>query len=95
MPEPKPYKKVGTQEWEVVIPRPPKLATHARLVVEGGAYFKGKPKSTALPIADFGCFKGVIGWFQYVRMNAQKKVIEEYDGKWFWNGKEVEGLEVD
>jgi hypothetical protein len=51
------------------------------------------PKVATLPIQDFGCFRGVSGEFSYVRMNKSRKVLEEYDGEWTWNGIEVEGIE--
>ena len=91
----KPVVTVGSKDWAVQVPNPPKHATHARLVCENQLYENGQPKSAVLPLADFKCFEGVIGWFQYIRMNKQRKVLEEYDGTWYWNGKQVEGIELE
>jgi hypothetical protein len=90
----KPVVTVGAGDWKVEVPNPPKHATHARLVCENQTFESGKPKSAVLPLADFKCFQGVIGWFQYIRMDKKKKIIEEYDGTWYWNGIEVEGLDL-
>tara|TARA_Y100000310_G_C20693109_1_gene823678 strand:+ start:72 stop:368 length:297 start_codon:yes stop_codon:yes gene_type:complete len=96
MPKPlKPYVKVGTKEWEVFVPRPPKFATHAVLTCFNQTYNDGKPKTATVLIRDFGTFDGVSGDFHYIRMNKQGKVQEEYDKVWYWDGKQVEGLEVD
>mgnify|MGYP001188563828 CR=1 FL=1 len=85
---------VGSKDWAVQVPNPPKRATHARMTLD--TYFKdnGTPKVATLPIQDFGCFKGVSGDFQYIRMDKHKKVLEEYDGSWYWNGRQVEGIEL-
>tara|TARA_R100000808_G_C2152123_1_gene161431 strand:+ start:1906 stop:2196 length:291 start_codon:yes stop_codon:yes gene_type:complete len=91
--ERKPVVTVGKKDWEVRVPNPPKHATHARLVCENQLRQNGKPKVAVLPLADFKCFEGVMGWFQYIRMNKQLKVLEEYDGSWYWNGKQVEGID--
>ena len=90
----KPVVTVGSGDWKVRVPNPPKHATHARLVCDNQLKDNGKPKVAVLPLADFKCFVGVIGWFQYIRMNNQKKVLEEYDGTWYWNGLEVEGIDL-
>ena len=82
----KPVITVGSGDWQVRVPNPPKHATHASLVAEGGAYYDGKQKIAVLPIKDFKCFEGVIGWFKYIRMDKRGKVHEEYEGTWFWNG---------
>ena len=84
---------VGRNDWAVEVPRPPKFATHARLTCFNQTYDNGKPKIATMPIQDFGCFKGVIGEFQYIRMNKQRKVLEEYEGTWAWDGYKVEGIE--
>ena len=89
----KPVVTVGKKDWEVRVPNPPKHATHARLVAEGGVYHDGRHRVATLPIPDFKCFEGVCGWFHYIRMDKRGKVHEEYEDKWFWNGKEVEGIE--
>ena len=91
----KPYVKVGTRDWEVDVPRPPKFATHARMTIQGEFKENGQPKVATLPIRDFGCFKGVRGDFSYLRMNKQLKVLEEHKEQWHWDGKQVEGLEID
>lgn len=94
----KPYKRVGTKDWEVLIPTPPKAATHARMVLHDEYDYKGRPKMATLPIEDFGCFKGVVGDFYYLKLSKdkQRKVLDEWSDKsWYWNGKEVAGLEVD
>jgi len=91
--KPKATKKVGKGDWEVEVPRPPKFATHARLTCFNDTYDNGKPKTATLPIQDFGAFMGVSGDFSYIRMNKQRKVLEEYDGKWYWDGRTVEGIE--
>ncbi len=89
-----PVLKVGTKDWEVVIPRPPKRATHARMECFNYCYDNGTPKVATLLIQDFGCFKGVAGEFQFVRLDKKGKVLEEYPPKWGWDGNEVEGLPV-
>jgi len=85
----KPYKKVGKDMWEVYIPYPPKHATHAVLTCFNDTYDNGSPKTATVPIQDFGVFKGVSGEFHYVRMDNRKKLKETYEGKWYWNGKNV------
>ncbi len=89
----KPVVKVGTKDWQVIVPRPPKHATHARLTCFNQTYDDGTPKVATLPIQDFGCFRGVSGDFSFIRMDKNRKVLEEYDGQWYWNGFEVEGIE--
>ena len=84
---------VGRPPWAVDVPRPPKHATHARLTCLNEPYQRGKPKTATLPIDDFGCFKGVVGEFKYIRMNKQMKILEEYDGTWDWDGRKVIGIE--
>ena len=90
----KPVVTVGSGDWKVKVPNPPKHATHARLDFDNQLKDNGKPKVAVLPLSDFKCFQGVYGWFQYIRMNNQKKVLEEYDGTWYWNGMQVEGIDL-
>jgi hypothetical protein len=82
---------VGTKDWRVTIPRPPRHATHARM--DCNDPFSSTAKTATLPIQDFGCFRGVTGKFHYLRMDNRRKVLEEYDKEWVWNGYEVEGIE--
>jgi hypothetical protein len=89
----KPYVKVGKGGWTVIVPRPPKHATHAVLTMHNDLKENGSPKTATLPIQDFGCFKGVSGSFHYIRMDKKRKVHEEYKDTWKWDGKEVEGME--
>ena len=89
----KPAVVVGTKEWRVIIPRPPTHATHARMTCIDSLAANSTPKTATLPIQDFGCFKGVRGTFSYIRMDKNRKLLEEYDGEWTWNGAEVEGVE--
>jgi len=91
--KPKPFVKVGNKDWETIIPRPPKHATHARLICYNQTYDNGTPKTATLLIQDFGCFRGVSGDFSYIRMDKKGKVHEEYEGKWYWDGRQVEGAE--
>jgi len=90
----KPIITVGSGEWEVRIPRPPRHATHVRLTTRDEVNSKGHPKKSTLPLKDFACFKGVAGHFQYIRMDRKRKVLEEYSESWFWTGNEVEGIDV-
>tara|TARA_Y100001973_G_C5205552_1_gene341252 strand:+ start:2974 stop:3279 length:306 start_codon:yes stop_codon:yes gene_type:complete len=86
--------KVGTKDWEVLVPRPPNHATHARLVLHDEYDEKGRPKMATLPIQDFGCFKGVSGDFYYLRMDNKRKIIKEWNkDSWYWNGYEVDGID--
>ena len=89
----KPTKVVGRGDWAVEVPRPPKHATHARITCFNQTYDNGTPKTVTLPIQDFGTLMGVSGDFSYIRMNRQRKVLEEYTGTWYWDGKQVEGIE--
>ena len=59
--QPKPVVTVGSKDWAVDIPRPPKNATHARLICASDTYENGSPKTATLPLQDFGCFQGVSG----------------------------------
>ena len=94
MPFPKkPVVTVGRNDWAVEVPRPPKFATHARMTLPDHLKDNGKPKVATQLIQDFGCFKGVSGDFQYIRMNNKGKILEEYDGEWHWDGYKVEGIE--
>jgi len=89
----KPVVKVGTRDWQVHIPRPPKHATHARMVLHNDYDHKGRPKMVTLPICDMGCFQGVTGDFYYIRMDKKQKILQEWlDDVWYWNGKEVADL---
>lgn len=85
--------KVGTKEWQVIVPRPPNHATHARLTVRDEMKENGDPKVATLLIQDFGCFKGVAGDFHYLRMDKKGKIHEEHKDTWFWNGYQVSGIE--
>jgi hypothetical protein len=89
----KPVVKVGKGDWQVEVPRPPKHATHARMTCVDPFSSDKSPKVATLPIQDFGCFRGVSGDFCYIRMNKSRKILEEYNGEWFWNGRAVEGIE--
>ena len=91
--KPKPVVKVGKGDWQVEVPRPPRYATHARMMASDPFSSNRTPKPVTLPIQDFGCFKGVSGDFSYVRMDNKKKLLEEFKGEWYWDGKEVEGIE--
>ena len=85
--------KVGKNDWEVTIPRPPTHATHARMSCVDPFSYDPTPKTATLPIQDFGCFKGVTGEFGYIRMDNKGKLHEEYEGVWTWNGYKVVGIE--
>ena len=85
--------KVGRNDWEVTIPRPPNHATHAVLTCFHQLCDDGTPKTATMPIQDFGCFRGVSGDFSYIRMNNKRKVLEEYEGSWYWDGSQVSGIE--
>jgi hypothetical protein len=85
--------KVGTKDWEVIVPRPPNHATHARMRLRDEFREDGTPKEATLPIQDFGCFKGVAGDFSYLRMDKKGKIHEEYDATFFWNGYQVSGID--
>ena len=90
----KPVVKVGTRDWEVLVPRPPNHATHARMVLHDDFDHKGRPKTATLPIRDFGCFKGVSGDFYYIRMDNRHKITKEWDKDfWYWDGRQVVGIE--
>jgi hypothetical protein len=89
----KPTVLVGSKDWRVEIPRPPNHATHAVLTCFNQTYDNGKPKTATQPIQDFGCFRGVSGDFSFIRMNNRRKVLEEYQGTWYWDGKKVDGIE--
>ena len=91
--KPKPVVKVGKGDWQVEVPRPPRYATHARMMASDPFSSDPTPRQVTLPIQDFGCFKGVSGEFSYIRMNKSRKILEEYNGEWFWDGHAVEGLE--
>lgn len=75
------------------MPNPPKRATHAKLVCESELYENGAPKTAIVQIQDFKTLNGVSGVFQYVRLNKQNKVVEEYGDTWFWDGERVEGIQ--
>ena len=89
----KPVVIVGRGDWTAEVPRPPKHATHARMMASDPFSSDPTPKQVTLPIQDFGCFKGVSGEFHYIRMNNSRKIQEEHKETWFWNGIKVEGIE--
>jgi hypothetical protein len=89
----KPYIKVGNKDWETFIPRPPKDATHARMICKDPFRLDESPKSATLPLQDFGCFRGVSGTFSYIRMDHKRKVVKEYPETYYWDGRDVEGIE--
>jgi hypothetical protein len=85
---------VGRNHWAVEVPRPPKFATHARMVFHDDLDHKGRPKVATLLIQDFGCFKGVAGDFHYLRMDNKKKIMQEWDKDfWNWDGRQVVGID--
>lgn len=90
----KPYIKVGTGAWEAYIPRPPRHATHARMACIDPSSSSPTPKVAVQALQDFGCFKGVSGDFSYLRMDKRRKVQEEYDGDWYWDGVCVPEVEL-
>ena len=85
----KPYVTVGKKDWRVTSPRPPKHATHARMVCVDPLSGDPTPKTATLPIQDFACFRGVVGDFSYVRMDKRRKIHEKYKGTWHWDGFKV------
>ena len=90
----KPVIKLGSKDWEVMVPRPPNHATHARMTMRDEVKCNGQPKEVTLPLQDFGCFKGVAGDFHYLRIDNKGKVAQEWDdATWFWNGYQVSGIE--
>jgi hypothetical protein len=89
----KPYKKVGRGEWQVIVPRPPKHATHVRMMAFDPTTHNFNPKLVTLTIEDFGAFKGVCGDFHYIRMDKKGKIHEEYKDSWYWDGQKVKGIE--
>ena len=92
--KPKPVITVGKNGWAVRVPRPPKHATHVRMVMDEEVDYKGKPKSATLPIQDFGCFRGVSGDFHYIRMDTARRVKQEWKkDSWYWDGCQVPGIE--
>lgn len=90
----KPVVTVGAGAWKVEVPNPPKHATHARLVCDSHLKDNGKPKVAVLPLADFKCFQGVAGLFKYIRMDKKGKIHEEFAGEWYWDGIQVEGIDL-
>ena len=90
----KPVVKVGKGDWMVEVPRPPKFATHARMMASDPSSSNRTPKQVTLPIQDFGCFKGVAGDFYYLRMDKKKKISQEWEKDfWHWDGRAVKGIE--
>ena len=90
----KPTKVVGRGDWAVEVPRPPQHATHARMTLVSDFKDNGKPKVATLPIADFGCFKGVAGDFYYLRMDNRRKITQEWKKDfWHWDGYKVVDIE--
>jgi len=90
----KPVIKLGNKDWEVMVPRPPTHATHARITLRDELKDNGQPKQATLPLQDFGCFRGVAGDFHYLRMDRKGKIAQEWDDTtWFWNGYQVSGIE--
>lgn len=84
---------VGTKGWKIEIPTPPKRATHARLICFDDTCCDGSPKKIILEIDDFACFRGVVGDFRFLKLDKARKVLEEFDGEWTWNGSQVVGIE--
>ena len=90
----KPVVIVGRGDWTVEVPRPPKHATHARMMASDPFSSDPTPKEVTLPIQDFGCFKGVSGDFHYLRMDNKRKIKQEWDKDfWFWDGFKVAKIE--
>jgi len=64
--------------------------------------FKRKPVVTVgkkdwqvrVPNPPKHAIQGVHGWFQYIRMDKKKKILDEYEGTWYWDGNEVEGIDL-
>ena len=91
--KPKPTKVVGRGDWAVEVPRPPKFATHVVLTMDTEIKDNGKPKQSTQRIEDFGAFMGVSGTFSYIRMDNRSRVHEKYKGSWYWDGRNVKGIE--
>jgi hypothetical protein len=91
--KPKPVVTVGKGDWSVEVPRPPKHFTHVTLTMDNEFKDNGKPKQSTQRIEDFGAFKGVSGTFSYLRMDKKGKVHESHKDSWYWDGREVEGME--
>ena len=89
----KPVVTVGRGDWMAEVPRPPKYATHARMMASDPFSSDPTPKEVTLPIQDFGCFKGVSGDFCYLRMDNKRNIKEEYEEYWYWDGHKVAGIE--
>jgi len=80
----KSFLKVGPNK-NIIIPRPPTHATHVHINVGS--------KKAVVPVRDFDVLYGVDGWFHFIRKDKKGKVIQKYDGEWYWNGRNVEGIE--
>ena len=80
----KPYKVIGKDK-KIHIPRPPDHATHVHLKIGN--------RKAIVPIVDFDVLWDSSGWFHYLRMDKNRKVVETYKGKWYWTGRFVKGIE--
>jgi hypothetical protein len=84
----KPYRVIicgANRDKKVYIPRPPTYATHVYLQIGN--------RKAIVPIVDFDVLWDSSGWFHYLRMDKNRKVLETYEDKWYWNGRNVEGIE--
>ena len=89
----KPVVTVGKGDWAVEVPRPPNHSTHVVLTMDTEFKDNGKPKQSTQRISDFGAFKGVSGTFSYLRMDNKRRMLEEYNGQWYWDGYKVKGID--
>jgi hypothetical protein len=79
--------RIGVGGEDILIPTPPKKATHFKLTVEG---IKGKQRA-CVAIKDIDTLIGSSGELRFISKKGVK-VVEEFDPPYIWNGREILGL---
>jgi hypothetical protein len=79
--------RIGIDEEDILIPTPPRKATHFILIIEGN---KGKQRA-CVAINDIDTLIGTSGELRFIYKKGVK-VVEEFDPPYIWDGKKILGL---
>ncbi len=75
-------KKIG----DIVIPNPPREATHAHIVTPNGG-------NAIVEIKDFDCLLGTTGKINFIK-RVKGKTLKTWDKLWDWDGSQILNLQT-
>ena len=75
-------KKIG----DIVIPKPPREATHAHIATPNGG-------NAIVEIKDFDCLLGTTGKINFIR-RVKGKTLKTWDELWDWDGSQILNLQT-